>query len=124
MRRAAQQPRAAARSNVSYAVADAASATRGEVLLEMRDVKKHFPLAKTSFFGAPRVLHAVDGVDLTVFKGETVGLVGESGCGKSTLGPPDRAPARADGRAPSPMAASTSPTPIRRRSVRCAGACR
>ena len=83
---AAQQPRAAARSNVSYAVADAASATRGEVLLELRDVKKHFPLAKTSFFGAPRVLHAVDGVDLTVFKGETVGLVGESGCGKSTLG--------------------------------------
>ena len=83
---AAQQPRAAARSNVSYAVADAASATRGEVLLELRDVKKHFPLAKTSYFGAPRVLHAVDGVDLTVFKGETVGLVGESGCGKSTLG--------------------------------------
>ena len=83
---AAQQPRAAARSNVSYAVADAASATRGEVLLELRDVKKHFQLAKTSYFGAPRVLHAVDGVDLTVFKGETVGLVGESGCGKSTLG--------------------------------------
>ena len=79
-------PRAAARSAVSYAVADAASATRGEALLELRDVKKHFPLAKTSFFGAPRVLHAVDGVDLTVYKGETVGLVGESGCGKSTLG--------------------------------------
>ncbi len=79
-------PRAAARSTVSYAVADAASATRGEALLELRDVKKHFPLAKTSFFGAPRVLHAVDGVDLTVYKGETVGLVGESGCGKSTLG--------------------------------------
>ncbi len=77
---------AAMRSAVSYAVADAASATRGEVLLEVRDVKKHFPLAKTSFFGPPRVLHAVDGVDLTVFKGETVGLVGESGCGKSTLG--------------------------------------
>jgi peptide/nickel transport system ATP-binding protein len=79
-------PRAAARPTVSYAVADAASATRGEVLLELRDVKKHFPLAKASFLGAPRVLHAVDGVDLTVFKGETVGLVGESGCGKSTLG--------------------------------------
>ena len=79
-------PRTAARPAVSYAVADAASATRGEVLLDLRNVKKHFPLAKTSFFGAPRVLHAVDGVDLTVYKGETVGLVGESGCGKSTLG--------------------------------------
>ena len=39
-------------------------------------------------------------------------------------GPPDRAPARADGGHASPMAASTSRTPIRRRSVRCAGACR
>ncbi len=82
----AAQPRALARSAVSYAVAEAASATRGEVLLELHDVKKHFRLPKTSLFGAPRVLHAVDGVDLMVFKGETVGLVGESGCGKSTLG--------------------------------------
>jgi peptide/nickel transport system ATP-binding protein len=82
----AAQPRALARSAVAYEMADSASATRGEVLLELGGVKKHFPLPKTSFFGAPRVLHAVDGVDLTVFKGETVGLVGESGCGKSTLG--------------------------------------
>jgi peptide/nickel transport system ATP-binding protein len=74
------------RASVSYAVAGAASAMRGERLLEVRDLKKHFPLAGSAPFGKPRVLHAVDGVDLTVFKGETVGLVGESGCGKSTLG--------------------------------------
>jgi peptide/nickel transport system ATP-binding protein len=78
--------RAAARSSVSYSVGVGASAARGQLLLELHQVKKHFLLGKRSFFGAPRVLHAVDGVDLTVYKGETVGLVGESGCGKSTLG--------------------------------------
>jgi peptide/nickel transport system ATP-binding protein len=75
-----------ARSPVSYAVSSAASATRGERLLEVRELEKHFPLPAASLFGAPRVLRAVDGVDITVFKGETLGLVGESGCGKSTLG--------------------------------------
>ncbi|HET6518568.1 MAG TPA: dipeptide ABC transporter ATP-binding protein, partial [Geminicoccaceae bacterium] len=54
-------------------------------ILEVRDLVKHFPLRKDTFFGRRQVVHAVDGVDLTVFRGETVGLVGESGCGKSTL---------------------------------------
>jgi peptide/nickel transport system ATP-binding protein len=65
--------------------ASAHSAARGTKLLELDGVAKHFALAKEGYFEAARVLRAVDGVDLTVFKGETVGLVGESGCGKSTL---------------------------------------
>jgi oligopeptide transport system ATP-binding protein len=53
-------------------------------LLELRDLNKHFRLPAGPFAPKP-VLRAVDGVDLTLNKGETLGLVGESGCGKSTL---------------------------------------
>lgn len=48
-------------------------------LIETRDLQKYFPTAKG-------MLHAVDGVNIVIAKGETLGLVGESGCGKSTLG--------------------------------------
>jgi len=54
-------------------------------LLEVTDLHKHFVLPKDGYFAPARVLRAVDGVSLTVHRGETVGLVGESGCGKSTL---------------------------------------
>lgn len=48
-------------------------------LLEVKNLKKHFQVSKG-------ILHAVDGVDLTITAGRTLGVVGESGCGKSTLG--------------------------------------
>lgn len=58
-----------------------------EVLLSVRGLKKHFPI--TAGFILQRevgAIKAVDGLDFDVFKGETLGLVGESGCGKSTTG--------------------------------------
>lgn len=56
-----------------------------EPLLEVRNLKKYFPVQHGMFSSGKGFVHAVDGVSLTVEKGETFGLVGESGCGKSSL---------------------------------------
>jgi oligopeptide/dipeptide ABC transporter ATP-binding protein len=57
-----------------------------EPILEIKDLKKHFPTAAGPFSKSRGAVKAVDGVSLTVMPGETVGLVGESGCGKTTVG--------------------------------------
>ena len=58
-----------------------------EVLLYLKDLVKHFPIKQGIIFKREiGAVHAVDGVSFDVYKGETLGLVGESGCGKSTTG--------------------------------------
>jgi len=59
---------------------------KNPVILEIKNVKKYFPLEKGIFGGVKSWVKAVDDVSLKVRKGRTLGLVGESGCGKTTLG--------------------------------------
>jgi oligopeptide transport system ATP-binding protein len=59
----------------------------GDVLLQVEDLAVHFPVTQGVVFKKTvAVVRAVDGLDFTITKGETLGLVGESGCGKSTTG--------------------------------------
>ncbi len=61
----------------------------GQPILDVRDLRTWFTPSQnivSRVRTGKRIVRAVDGVDLSVFRGETVGLVGESGCGKSTLG--------------------------------------
>ena len=56
-----------------------------DTILEVKNLKKHFPIQKGFFKRLVGHVRAVDGVDFTIRKGETLGVVGESGCGKTTL---------------------------------------
>jgi ABC-type oligopeptide transport system ATPase subunit len=56
------------------------------VLLEVKDLKKYYPVRSVLFSKEKEMVYATDGVSFSLEKGETLGLVGESGCGKSTTG--------------------------------------
>ena len=58
----------------------------GEILLEVKDLKKYFPILGGVIPRNTGYLKAVDGISLYIKRGETLGIVGESGCGKTTLG--------------------------------------
>ncbi len=59
---------------------------KDNILLQVRDLKKHFPIMRGVFRRQVGAVQAVDGITFDIKRGETLGLVGESGCGKSTAG--------------------------------------
>lgn len=61
-------------------------AVEDQVIMEVKNLKKHFDMSKGFIKKTKSLVRAVDGLDFKVYKGETLGIVGESGCGKSTTG--------------------------------------
>ena len=86
-------------------------------LLELRELRVHFPIRRSVLGRTAGVVRAVDGVSLDIAAGESLGLVGESGCGKTTLGraivrlvPPTSGSIRLDGSEWAPATSKASPT--------------
>src|SRR6185436_441696 len=75
------RPQAAASTSPGSSGSEAA-----RPLLEVKDLRTHFPIRRGAWGRVRGHVRAVDGVSLHIARGETLGLVGESGCGKSTLG--------------------------------------
>jgi oligopeptide transport system ATP-binding protein len=74
-------------SAVSTSEVNTSKNDNGQPLLDVRDLKMYFPITRGIIFQRQvGAIKAVDGLNFTMFKGETLGLVGESGCGKSTTG--------------------------------------
>jgi oligopeptide transport system ATP-binding protein len=59
--------------------------SKADALLEVRDMRKSYPVSTGAFGGSKRRAMVVDGVSFSLARGETLGIVGESGCGKTTL---------------------------------------
>ncbi len=72
--------------DMTLATAQAATDGEAETVLEVRDLKKYFPVKRGLLSATVGQVYAVDGVSFTIRRGETLGLVGESGCGKTTIG--------------------------------------
>lgn len=58
---------------------------QNDIILKMNNITKHFSLKAGKFSSSDKKIHALNGVDIELRRGETLGIVGESGCGKSTL---------------------------------------
>jgi oligopeptide transport system ATP-binding protein len=71
---------------VETALPAASARVTSDVLLEVRDLVKHFEVGAGLFGHRGGLVRAVDGVSFSIRRGETLGLVGESGCGKTTTG--------------------------------------